>query len=421
MTKLLTHKRSLRLLEKFAMTVWFAATSRFGLSLLSRNYIFRKICLIVCISLGLIACEKPKTPQHTSIQYKVHTTTLKKTLNFTGTVQPLRENTITSPMNAVIESMHFHYGQLVKQGDTIFTLNSAELQREYNDTLTDYLKAKDNHDITVSKFAGTQELWKAGLLSKNTYLSEKSSLNTSHITLMQSTRKLFELIEKIDEDQHEDLSNLSFEEFDKVRLALSSKHSLIHLKTPLTGILLYPPKLGAERLERLNVGSSIKTGQVLALIGDLSGIRIEVDIPEVDVADVSIGMPATIHGLAFGKQPLQGKLVALNAEASTGNGNALPSFTGIIEVRHLNDAQQVAIKVGMSANIELILHRSNTLAVPIDAVQQEAGHSVVYIMTKKGVQEKRIIKTGAVNGDLVEVESGLNVDEVIVYESNNVH
>ncbi|MDP3704330.1 MAG: efflux RND transporter periplasmic adaptor subunit [Legionellaceae bacterium] len=390
--------------------------------MIHRSQLFKQwtAWLMISLALSLVACSKPNTPaKHTAQHYIVHTTTLKKTLNFTGTIQPLRENTVTSPINAVVEAMDYHYGQLIKQGETIFTLNSAELQREYNDTLTDYLKAKDSYDITLSKFTGTEELWKAGLLSKNNYLGEKSALNTARITLMQSTRKLSELLEKIDDGQHDDLSNLSFAEFDKVRLALTSKHNLIHLKSPTTGVLLYPPKAGDGRLGRLGVGSSIKAGQVLALIGDLSGIRVEIDVPEVDISDVKIGMPAIIRGLAFGKQVLQGTLIAINAQASTGNGNALPSFTAIVEVHALNEEQQAWVKVGMSAAIELTLHRSNKLLIPIEAVKQEIGHSVVYALAANGMMDKRRITTGPVNGDKVVVESGLHIGDVVTYDSTD--
>ncbi|WP_232220322.1 efflux RND transporter periplasmic adaptor subunit [Legionella tunisiensis] len=91
---------------------------------------------------------------------------MQKTLYFSGTIQPLQESTLTSPMDAIVETMHYHYGQLVKKGDIVVTLNSTDLQRQYNDTLTEYLKAKDNFTVAKAKFIGTQELWDAGLLSK---------------------------------------------------------------------------------------------------------------------------------------------------------------------------------------------------------------------------------------------------------------
>ncbi len=66
----------------------------------------------------------------------------------------------------------------------------------------------------------------------------------------------------------------------------------------------------------MTVGSTIKSGQVIALIGDLKGISVEIDVPEIDIDKIRPGMQATISGVAFGRHQLKGKLVAVNAQAS---------------------------------------------------------------------------------------------------------
>ncbi len=376
----------------------------------------QRLMPLILSSVLLIACSDKEHPKSTAMRvYVVAMATYHNTLHFTGTVQPLKESTITSPVEAVVESMHYHYGQRVKRGQVVFTLNSAELQRQYNDTLTDYLKTKDSYTIARAKFTGTDELWHAGLLSKNNYLSEKSSLNTSRVSLMQATRKLSEMREKMGDGHDENLSSLSFAEFDKVRLVLNSKHNLIYLKSPSDGVLLYPPKSGDDRAGRINVGASIKASQVLALIGDLTGIRVEIDIPEVDISEIKVGLPATIRGIAFGKQELKGTLVAINAQASATNGGALPTFTAVVEVHALNPAQQAWVKVGMSASIELAVESGDKLMVPIIAVKQTLGKSTVQVRAKNGNVTARPVITGAVYDDKVVVEAGLGVgDEVIL-------
>ena len=380
-----------------------------------RSSVGMSICLLT--SVLLIACSDHEHPKNGTLTvYHVAMTTLHNTLHFTGTVQPLKESTMTSPVEAVVESMDYHYGQHVKPGQVIFTLNSAELQKQYNDTLTDYLKTKDSYTIARAKFIGTEELWTAGLLSKNNYLSEKSSLNTSRVSLMQATRKLAEMREKMGDGHDENLSGLSFAAFDKVRLALNRQHNRIYLKSPSDGVLLYPPKSGDDRAARINVGSPIKAGQVLALIGDLSGIRVEIDIPEVDISEIKVGLPATIRGIAFGKQELRGKLVAINAQASVANGGALPTFTAVVEVHALNPVQQSWVKVGMSASIELAIVSGDKLMVPIAAVKQTQGNSTVQVRASDGSITARSIITGPVFDDKVVVDVGLNVGDDVVYQ-----
>lgn len=376
-----------------------------------------KLLLAALLTIGMMSCDRHEDKKSVAFNtYTIKPQLLHKTLHFTGTIQPLRESTLTCPMDAVVESMSFHYGQLVKKGDVVITLNSNELQKQYNDTLTDYLKAKDSYSIAKAKFVGTQELRSAGLLSKNNFLSEKSGVDTARVTLMQATRKLTDLVEQIDEDHTQNLSKLSLADFEKVRTLLTLNHNVIHLKAPSDGVMLYPPKSLEDKSARVSVGASVKTGQVIALIGDLKGVSVEIDVPEIDIDKIRPGMSATINGIAFGKHRLKGKLVAVNAQASNSSHGGLPSFTAVVEVDSLTAKQQPWIKVGMSASIELNVDSDNQLLIPIAAVTREQGKSIVHLQLSKGKIEKRIITTGPAQADSVVIETGLKAGDVVVYE-----
>lgn len=185
---------------------------------MNRYYKISKIIILLFTGVFLFSCgshEKQKTVALK--EYKIEEQALQKTLHFTGTVQPLHENTLASPMEAVVETMNFHYGQRIKKDEVILTLNSTDLQKQFNDALTEYLKAKDSYSIAKAKFVGTQDLWDSGLLSKNNYMSEKSNVDTSRITLMQSTHKLTEMLEKLDGSSPKNLSALSLGDFEKIK------------------------------------------------------------------------------------------------------------------------------------------------------------------------------------------------------------
>lgn len=381
------------------------------------NNVLKKVILSLLV-MGLSACGGEQKPDRAEQHfYTVTAKPFHKMLHFSGTIQPIREHSIVSPMEAVVETMSVHYGQMVNKDDVVLTLNSNELQKQYNDTLTDYLKAKDNYSITKAKFNGTQELWDAGLLSKNNYLSEKSGIDTARITLMQASRKLSELLEKMDESTSSlHLSNLSLADFAKIKQVLTANHNLIRLKAPGNGVMLYPPKSGEDKTTRITVGSSVKSGQVIALIGDLSGISVEIDVPEVDIDKIRPGMRATINGVAFGKQQLEGRLVAVNAQASNSSSGALPSFSAVVEVKKLTPEQQRWVKVGMSAAIELNSDSEQQLLVPIKAVKRDKGHSIVRVKNNKGGIEQRVVTTGPAQADSVVIETGLTAGEIIVYD-----
>lgn len=375
------------------------------------------IIVILALASLLQSCGSQVEQKKNSAQtYVVQPEAVHKSLFFTGTIQPLRESTLTSPMDAVVETMHYHYGQQVKKGDVVITLNSNELQKQYNDTLTEYLKAKDNFTVTQAKFNGTQDLWNAGLISKNNYLSEKSSLATAKVSLIQASRKLTEMLEKMDDGNTQHLSELTIAEFDKVRQALTSQHNLIHLKAPSDGVLLYPPKTADDKSGKLTVGSTVKSGQVIALVGDLTGVSVEIDIPEIDIDKVRAGMQAKITGVALGHQVLKGELIAVNAQASSTAGGTLPSFSAVVEVKEMDEAQRAWVKVGMSAAIEIAMTNDEQLLVPIAAVKQEKGKSIVKLQVENGKSETRVVTTGAALADKVVVASGLKAGDVVAYD-----
>lgn len=379
------------------------------------NYL--KMIMGILFTINLVACGSHETEKKAELtSFEVKPQPLHKILHFTGTIQPLRESTLSSPMEAVVESMNFHYGQMIKKGDVVLTLNSNELQKQYNDTLTDYLKAKDSYSIAKAKFVGTKELWDAGLLSKNNFLSEKSGVDTARVTMMQATRKLTEMLEKMDDKNFQNLSSLSLADFEKVRTILTANHNIIQLKATSDGVMLYPPKSGEDKTARVTVGSTVKAGQVIALIGDLQGISVEIDVPEIDIDKIKPGMNATISGIAFGKHRLKGTLVAVNAQASNTSGGGLPSFTAVVEVKSLTPEQQPWIKVGMSAAIELNVDSDDQLLIPIAAVKREKGNSIVHLQLAQGTIEKRIITTGPAQADSVVIESGLKNGDVVVYD-----
>lgn len=372
---------------------------------------------LIIITLVIAGCSNRSEKKESKKQtYLVKAETLHKKLFFTGTIQPLLESAVTSPMNAVIETMHFHYGQTVKKGDVIFTLNSTELQKQYNDTLTEYLKAKDSFSNAQSKFRGTQELWNSGLLSKNNFLSEKSSLAMARVNLMQAARKLTDMLEKMDDVSAKHLSALSIAEFDKVRQALTGKHNLIQLKASNDGVLLYPPKTSDDKSGRLTVGSTIKAGQVLGLVGDLTGVSVEIEVSEIDIDKIRPGMKAQVTGVALGEHVLQGKLVAVNAQASTNSNANLPTFSAVIEVSSLNEEQRRSVKVGMSASIEIAIDSDEKLLIPIAAIKQKKGKAVVKLQQKEGPPKEKVVKTGSASVDKVVILAGLKAGDIIAYD-----
>lgn len=235
----------------------------------------------------------------------------------------------------------------------------------------------------------------------------------------QSARKLAEMVRKVgDEECHHQINALDLAQFEKVQNALSKRHDRIHIKAPVNGVLIYPPQTTTDdKNNRIAVGSSLKTGQVLALVGDMSGIRVEIDVPEIDIDKIKPGMQAEVRSIAFPNDVMKGELVSINAQATAGAGNSLPTFPALVEVKSLSKQQADWVKVGMTVNVELKAQSKDKLMVPIQAVKYKQGKSVVKLKDTEGHIQEVVVTTGGAQADKVAIEAGIKPGDVVVYES----
>lgn len=371
------------------------------------------VFILVLFCIGIFACSSDKKDNTALKIYTVKAEKIEHKLYFTGTINPIRETIITNPMDGVVKSFNYYYGQKVDRNNIVFSISSETLQNQFNTVLTEYLKAKDNFQNAKTKFLGTQALWKEGLVARNNYISDESSLKHLRIAFLDARHKLLKIIEKIENVKFEDIENLSFSDFEKIRLTLLSDHNLLNLKASTNGVLLYPP-LQDDKIAKVTVGSAVKAGQALALIGDMSGIKVEIDIPEVEISKVKTGQSAIVKTTAFMQDALYGRIVAINSQASNNAGSSLPTFSAIVEVDNLSDEQKQKLKVGMSAQIELIIDTQDKILIPREAISNENGQSIVKVQNKSGDLQVRVVQTHSVENNKIVISKGLNAGEQIV-------
>lgn len=374
------------------------------------------------LPLLLSGCDNDKAKTATKIKQRSETiskSSVSSSLYFGGVISPLSQTAISAPSNGVVKQMHFSYGQAVKKGDLMFVLQSAQLQKDYDTALTNYLKAKDALSVAESKFVGTLELWKAGLIPRNTFQSEQSALSTARISLYQAQQVLELLLKQSDiERELNVLKNLKISDTKKVESALARNLNRIELRAKRDGIVLKPPSSGGGSGDKkIQVGSQVKDSEVLALIGDLRGLAINITVSEIDIDKVHPGMKAIVQSVAYPELTIKALVEQVSSQAASTSGlsGGLPTFQARIMVPKLDEAAQKLIKVGMSAKVQLKTATREVLLVNVDAVYQKNGNNMVNV-DNNGVIEERPITTGRVERNKVIVLDGLKAGEKIVWD-----
>lgn len=223
--------------------------------------------------------------------------------------------------------------------------------------------------------------------------------NNDYVTKGQ---KLFEL----DNKSYVKMHKINTLDYDDELIDLKSAQKQMenyNIKAPIDGIVL---KKNYKAKDTFNFGASVGN---LMVIADLSKVKFDMKIDELDINKMKIGQSVEVSADALPDKTFAGEITSIANEGTAVNGvsNYLVQVT--------IDKPGV-LKSGMNVTAKTIVaHRANVLLVPTEAVERINGKSYVKLQTGiKGKQREVKIEIGISNKDYVEVIKGLKEDDIVV-------
>jgi len=201
-------------------------------------------------------------------------------------------------------------------------------------------------------------------------------------------------------------------DFTKVTNALKAARAQQHLQaknlddtklfSPITGVLL---KKGTE------VGEIVGTGIPVFVVSDIRTVKVNASIPESELHNIHMGGEAHVY-IASLNSTCTGKVSEIGslADAET------RSFT----VKIVLNNEGMHIRPGMTAEIIIPSGKvSSALLIPLESVLHETDQSVYVFVADKNLKMAyhRKISIGKIEGNNVEVLSGLNAGETIITQA----
>lgn len=374
------------------------------------------LCFFLLFALS--GCRKSFHPPEGTYVVTAEKKPLVSELFFSGTLQPLRSEVVVSPVEGVIEKKYFEYGQSVKKGQVLFLVRSSQLEKEYRDALTNYLKSKAQYNTNKVKLHEDEVLQKEGIISRNEYQNSQSSASDTYLAYLQADQSLKQVLDKT-HGEFEEAKNLKIEDKEAVTKALLNKVDTVELASTADGVALLPEKgVGEEGSgsTKLLVGSLVKSGQVVAMIGDLSGVSIDVSVSQVDVNHIAVGQKAVVTSDGFPGLVLQGEVADVSAQAVSAVGGSLPTFPVRVDVKSIEEKNRKRIAVGMTAMIKILVEKPPAIMLPIRAVVMNQGITKVKkIEVNKGKVIDVPVMVGKTSLTEVEILQGvLPGDKVLV-------
>ncbi|HBI68118.1 MAG TPA: efflux transporter periplasmic adaptor subunit, partial [Massilia sp.] len=166
--------------------------------------------------------------------------------------------------------------------------------------------------------------------------------------------------------------------------------STVTLRAPYDGVVVERPVVA---------GQSVDETRLLLTVADLSQVWVEAAVPGVNLAQVSVGMPARVS-IAAQPRELEGTVSFV--------GPVLGEATRMATARVTLPNRDGRLRPGMLADVDLMGQPGEVaVTVAADAVQTVHERSVVFVRTNAGFRAQDV-STGRSDGKRTEIVKGLD-------------
>jgi len=155
----------------------------------------------------------------------------------------------------------------------------------------------------------------------------------------------------------------------------------------------------------LNPGASVNPSSPIMNLIDIDQVKVVVAVDEKKIRFISMGQGARVTLEAYPGEVFNARVTNISPIANPVN-RTIDVELGIPNPDH-------RIKPGMYVEVEWILRTRAAMVVPLGAVVDRGGRKYAFL-ADSGLAKMTEVTVGAVVGDVLEILSGLNNDDLIV-------
>ncbi|GBC79258.1 Macrolide export protein MacA [bacterium HR09] len=324
-----------------------------------------------------------------------------------GNISPRKKVEIQSKVIGEIVALPFREGDTVKAGDVVAEIEKKLYQAACDQARAALEQARVQLERAQAELANaeleaarTERLFTEGVVSEQARDRARLTLEQAQVAVRAQERAI---------EQASFAYRRALEDLDRTTI-----------RAPMDGVVI---SRRAEVGETAIMGTTNFPGSVLMVIGDLSELVAEVEVPERDVVQLQLGQEAEVKVDAIPDASFAGKVVEI-ASSGTKVGDVVK-----FKVKVALNQPDARLKPEMTAKVEITTKRAeNVLAVPLQAVQtrflDDKGKEVFGKATGREVEVvylfersravRREVKTGVQDELYVEIREGLAAGEKVI-------
>jgi RND family efflux transporter MFP subunit len=328
-------------------------------------------------------------------------------LSLAGQFQPYQAVDIHPKVSGYMRRINVDIGDIVKQGQTLATLEVPELRAQLQQTVFQVDQSKE--EITRAQ----HEINRAE--------AQHGALHEQYVRLQQASEGHPGLIaeQELDNAKAADLSAEAQVDSAKAAMAAAKQHlgsaqadnqrvqalhDYTNVVAPISGVVVWRyADTGA-----LIQGGTNSNSQDLPIVrlSQSALLRLRLPVPEDDVRYVRDGDQVTVRVDAINRS-LVGKVVRFTRDVN--------SETRSMETEVDVDNKDLSIAPGMYANTMLRLaHVEDVITIPIEALVIQGRQQVLYALDDSNHVHIRPVRVGIEGSRLAEIKSGLQPGERVI-------
>jgi HlyD family secretion protein len=384
--------------------------------------------MIILLFIILLSCKGKESSD-------IHVTNVKRgtfleELTDEGTIEAVNSISVSAP------AISYRYGALkiakivddgaeVEKGDTVIVFDPSEIKRaiiqaeqQLEIAKAEYEKLKSTQQSEIEDLQADLELARISQeISKINFETSvyepEATKKEIQLKLESATIALNRAMEQIENKKiihKEDLiqKSLTIRQLTSTLADANKSLNNLFVVSPTRGIVIKEENWSTG--QKWAVGDQPYSGSSLIELPDLSAMRAEVKINEVDVSKILPGQKVVIRPDAYSDSIYSGKIESV---ANLAQNKDYKSKIKIFPVKIRISEQSRKLLPGLTVSCKIIVSEiPNVIYIPLESLFKESGAEYVYLKSGSGFK-RREIKTGAVNTDFAIITEGLKEKDVI--------
>lgn len=375
-----------------------------------KKYIFIGVVLVVLLG-GYYGVEAIFTPTIDIPTAKVNKGEFTISLKATGEVDAKRAFSVTAPR---IRGLQITWlapeGTMVQKGDPIIRFDATQQLADLTDNesslkINKTTLERAKQELSIQDKQLTLELQKAERNYDEKKHDAPKLAEEAKLELELAKLNFNAKLEQIRSDVSKAELEVKRAE-DKVNLARKEMEQTTVI-APIPGMVVYLEIWKGGSMGKVQEGDSPWPGQGIINLPDLSEMVVKATVSEVDAAKVDSGQQVIVTLDAMPEKVYNGTVIKKGTLARKKDYN---SKINVFDVEVAISDHDEMFKPGMSASCKIIREKlENIVYVPLEAVFEKDGSTIVYLENKK--QQK--VELGRKSDMEIEVVSGLTGNETI--------